>query len=113
MTTSKKVKYLLENFEHTRDSDLQLLLMYVKEQTLSGQQRDIVLHFIENHFDFINNYKRKRAFLQNTKGLYKPSEWVKRARIKKEAKIVEAIREEKKNFASHIYDYAKRIIRNK
>jgi len=113
MDTTKKVKYLLENFEHTRDSDLELLLMYVKDQTLVGQQRDIVLYFIENHFEFINNYKRKRAFWQNTKSMFLASETTQKERRKKEARIVEAIREEKRSFASNIYNYAKRIIRNK
>ena len=109
MKTRQIVHDILRDYPKTRNSDEELLLVYYSVYTDWMEQ----FHFITEHFDFIRNFIRERAYWQNTKGLYKPTEWVQRARRKKQAKVVEAIREEKKNFASHIYEYAKRIIRNK
>ena len=111
MTTSQIVHDILRDYPEARDSDEVLLLVYYANYT-SLKDNDTV-SFITDHFEFIRSFIRRRAYIQNTKGLYKPSEWAKRERRKKEERIVEAIREEKKNFASHIYDYAKRIIRKK
>lgn len=109
MTTRQIVHDILRDYPSTRDDDKKLLFTYWAHYTNNITTGE----FINEHFEFIRDFIWYRAYWQNTKGMFLPTDLVKRARRKKQAKVVEAIREEKKNFVVHIYQYAKRIIRNK
>lgn len=87
-----------------------MLLIY---EYLYGNNCWDVNKFIIEHYSFIKNHVRYRAYWQNTRGLFPATERIKEKRELHRREIVEKIREEKQSFASNIYDYAKRIIRNK
>ena len=70
MKTRQIVHDILRDYPFTRDSDMQLLSMFEIKYSVENTTQD----FIEEHFDFIRNFIRERAYWQNTKGLYKPTE---------------------------------------
>lgn len=76
----QRVMYLLEAYPHTRDSDLDLLRIHVYLSCFTNEEADIILNWIKRNYDFINNYKRQRAYIQNKEWLYPPNEFVKAKR---------------------------------
>ena len=114
MNTRQIVHDILRDYPETRDDDKELLRIYAWTCWLRVSDRfDINIHrlsdFIEEHYFFIASHIRERAYWQNTKGMFLPSEWVKKARRKKQVEVVEAIREERKSFAQNVYAYAKKL----
>ena len=109
METRKIVHDILRDFPTSRDSDKELLLFYERNYSAENTTQEFILE----HFEFISCFERERRYWQNTKGLFLPSESVVRGRKKKEARIVEAIREEKKSFTQNVFAYARRIFDKK
>jgi len=101
MRTRQIVHDILRDYPETRNSDKVLFLKYVE---LYGNNCWNTTTFSIEHFDFIGNFIRVRAYWQNTKHMFLPAEWVKKGRKQKEAKIVKAIREENKDVAL-VFDY--------
>ena len=67
MTTRKIVREILKNHPKTRNSDKLLLLVYIQ---LYGQGVG-TSQFVVEHFDFIRDFIRERARIQNKEWPYK------------------------------------------
>ena len=80
MTTKQIVKEILKNHPKTRNSDKLLLITYAQ---LYGQGVGLSQFAVE-HFDFIRDFIRERARIQNKEWLYKACEEVQEKRGIKE-----------------------------
>ena len=103
---------ILRDYPEARNSDEKVLEKYFDKY--AREYMDCFTEvFIRNHYSFIKNHVRHRAYWQNTKWLFPATDRVKEKREAYRKDVVQKIREEKKSFVSNIYTYAKRIIRNK
>lgn len=110
MNARKIVHDILRDYPESRNSDEKLLLIY---ESLYWTDWWNVRGFITEHYEFIRNHARYRALWQNTKWLFLATEIVKSKRESHRKEVCKKMREEKQGFACNIYNYAKRIIRNK
>lgn len=66
MTTRQIVLEILRDYPKARNSDEELFLYFERNYSTETTTQD----FIKEHFDFIRNFIRYRAYWQNTKELY-------------------------------------------
>lgn len=111
MNNRQIVHDILRDYPEARNSDEKVLEYYYIDYC--NDIDEDTWHFIENHYSFIAIHRRDRRYWQNTKGLFPPTEEVKKGRRKKQAEIVQKVREEKQSFAGNVWNYARRIFDNK